>query len=156
MKQTLFRMSILERHPRLLLREAPVALLRIARPSRILTATMAYYLVIYCLLYFLSVSNPLIDMSMRLRGMVGFEPLQVVVTLNECAAFNSTCSVPPNSSNYVLAVLASYFSVMKPKLSVAYALFTLTLLDFLQDPLKSALRKLTGSIRLSSNAYAHA
>ena len=74
---------------------------------------MAYYLVIYCLLYFLSVSNPLIDMSMRLRGMVGFEPLQAVVTLNECATFNSTCTAPPNSSNYVLAVLASYLSVWK-------------------------------------------
>jgi hypothetical protein len=109
---------------------------------------MAYYLVIYCLFYFLSVSNPLMDMSMRLRGMVGFEPLQAVVTLNECATFNSTCSVPANSSNYVLAVFTSYFSVMKPKLSVAFALFTLTLLHFLQDPLKSALHRLTGSIRL--------
>jgi len=132
----------------LLLCEVPVALLRVARPSRILTATMAYYGVIYCLFYFLSVSNPLIDMSMHLRGMMGFEPLQAVVTLNECAAFNSTCTAPPNSSNYVLAVLASYSSVIKPKLSVAYTLFTLSLLDFLEDPLKSALRKLTGSIRL--------
>jgi len=48
----------------------------------------------------------------------------------------------------VLAVFTSYFSVMKPKLSVAFALFTLTLLHFLQDPLKSALHRLTGSIRL--------
>ena len=132
----------------MLLREVPVTLLRAARPGRILIATMAYFGLLYYLFYFLSVSNPLIDMSMHLRGMVGFDPLQIVVTLNECAAFNSTCTAPPNSSNYVLAVLASYFSVMKPKLSVTYALFTLTLLDFLQEPLKSAAHRITGSIRL--------
>jgi hypothetical protein len=94
----------------------------------------------------LAVKNPGIDYSMSLRPAFGFEPVRSTVVVHTCIVVDDASqSCPPGSSDYVSAVLLSWASPLaRPKFSVTFVLFTLTLVDVVYESQKDALRRMTG------------
>lgn len=118
--------------PRILINKGLVGVVRPEAPSRVLFVEMIYFAIVYVLFYLYGVTNPLLTFSLNLRPLFGFEPVHTSVGLFDCVGVNSVSSCPPNTSNYYLALLASYLSAVTiPKLSVTYFLVTLTIADFL-------------------------
>jgi hypothetical protein len=138
-------LHVLERPPRFLLHKIPVAV-RIS--PWLLLMVMSYFGLIYLLIYSpLAVKNPVIDYSMSLRPAFGFEPVRSTVVLHMCIVLNGASqSCPPDSSDYVSAVLLSWASpVARPKSSVTFVLFELTLVDLVYECLQDTLRRMTGA-----------
>jgi hypothetical protein len=125
----------------ILINKAILGIARSDAPGILLYCEMAYYLAVYVLFYFYSASNPLFALSLNLRPLFGFQPVQSSVSLFDCGGFGGSAICPLNSSNYASSVLISYLSAFMPSLSITYLLITLTFANF-------ALNKLPGPFGL--------
>ena len=146
----LLNLRVLEGPPRFLFRKLPVAL-RIS--PWLLITIMVYFGLIYLLTYSpLTVKHPVIDYSMSLRPVFGFEPVRSTIVVHTCIVFDDISQYcPPSSSNYVFAVLVSWLSpLVRPKVSMTFILLTLGVADALYERLRDALRRMTGSIRVGT------
>jgi hypothetical protein len=117
--------------PRILINKALLGIVRPDTASRMLYVEMAYFAIVYVLFYIYGMSNPLAVVSLNLRPLFGFDPVNSSVGLFDCGGINSSVACPAGTSDYRWAVMFSYFSAFRPKLSLTYLLVTLTLADLL-------------------------